>query len=250
MIRLSVNVNKVATLRNSRGGRVPNVLDAVRVCVETGSPGITVHPRADERHITRADVREIARALRAAPTKIEYNIEGDPRPDLLDLVEDVQPDQCTLVPVIPGEVTSQAGWQPGTATERLPDVIQRLHARGIRVSLFVDAVPAPIQWAATVGADRVELYTEPYARAFEAGADRGRQAFAQYAGAAQLAHGLGLGINAGHDLDLANLVLFRDLPFLDEVSIGHAIMSRALFVGLSTVVREYLHLLASPERAV
>ncbi len=263
MVRLSVNVNKVATLRNSRGGRVPSVLDAVRVCIEAGSPGITVHPRADQRHVTPADVREIARMLRRVPrperalgspgaegpTKVEYNIEGDPRPDLLDLVEEVQPDQCTLVPVIPGEVTSQAGWQPGTATERLPDVIQRLHVRGIRVSLFVDAVPKPIQWAASVGADRVELYTEPYARAFEAGADRGRQAFAQYAGAAQLAHGLGLGINAGHDLDLANLVLFRDLPFLDEVSIGHAIMSRALFVGLSTVVREYLQVLAGPERA-
>jgi pyridoxine 5-phosphate synthase len=148
MVRLSVNVNKVATLRNSRGGNAPSVLDAVRVSVEAGSPGITVHPRADQRHITPADVRDVARALRALPAKVEFNIEGDPRPDLLDLVDEVRPDQCTLVPVAPGEVTSQAGWQPGPATVAMPDVIARLHARGVRVSLFVDAVPAPIQWAA------------------------------------------------------------------------------------------------------
>jgi pyridoxine 5-phosphate synthase len=250
MVRLSVNVNKVATLRNSRGGSVPSVLEAVRVCIEAGSPGITVHPRADQRHITPTDVREIARLLRdtPAPARIEYNIEGDPRPDLLDLVEEVQPDQCTLVPVVPGEVTSQAGWQPGAATVSMPATIQRLHARDIRVSLFVDAAADPIKWAASVGADRIELYTEPFARAFERGAEPGQRAFAQFAEAARLAHGLRLGINAGHDLDLANLMLFRDLPFLDEVSIGHAIMSRALFVSLSTVVREYLEVLARPER--
>jgi pyridoxine 5-phosphate synthase len=229
---------------------VPSVLDAVRVCIEAGAPGITVHPRADQRHITPSDVREIAGALRKAATKVEYNIEGDPRPELLDLVEEVQPDQCTLVPVVPGEVTSQAGWQPGPATERMPETIQRLHARGIRVSLFVDAVPDAIGWAASVGADRIELYTEPFARAFERGPDPGRRAFARFADAARHAHSLGLGINAGHDLDLANLVLFRDLPFLDEVSIGHAIMSRALFVGLSTVVREYLQVLGGRGAAV
>src|SRR4051794_11772455 len=138
MARLSVNVNKVATLRNSRGGRIPSVVEAVQVCIDAGSPGITVHPRADARHITPADVRDIANVLRAQSTKVEFNIEGDPRPDLLDLVDEVQPDQCTLVPVIPGEVTSQAGWQPGPATERLPYTIDRLHARGVRVSLFVD----------------------------------------------------------------------------------------------------------------
>ena len=247
--RLSVNVNKVATLRNSRGGRSPSVLEAVEVCVAAGAPGITVHPRADRRHITPDDVRDIACALRGQRKKIEYNIEGDPRPELLDLVEEVQPDQCTLVPVVPGEITSQAGWQPGPATAGLQAAIQRLHARGVRVSLFVDAVADPIRWAASVGADRVELYTEPFARAFERGPDLGRRAFAQFADAAREAHRLGLGINAGHDLDLANLVLFRDLPFLDEVSIGHAIMSRALFVGLSTVVREYLQVLSGPERA-
>ena len=246
MPQLSVNVNKVATLRNARGGNVPSVLEAVQVCVDAGAPGITVHPRADQRHITPTDVRDIARALRARPSKVEFNIEGDPRTDLLDLVEEVRPDQCTLVPVVPGEVTSQAGWRPGPATDSMAAVIARLHARHIRVSLFVDPAPEPIQWAASVGADRLELYTEPYARAFEQGDREARASFARYAEAARLAHTAGLGINAGHDLDLVNLVLFRDLPFLDEVSIGHAIVSRALFVGLSTVVREYLAVLQRP----
>jgi len=243
MIRLSVNVNKVATLRNSRGGHVPSVLEAVDVCVAAGAPGITVHPRADRRHIAPDDVRDIARRLRERAPGVEYNIEGDPRPELLALVEDVRPTQCTLVPVMPGEITSQAGWQPGAATERIPHVIERLHAHGVRVSLFVDAVPDPIRWAASAGADRVELYTEPFARAFERGIDEGRRSFAAYVEAAQIAHSVGLGVNAGHDLDLSNLVLFRELPFLDEVSIGHAIISRAVFVGLSTVVREYLQVL-------
>ena len=245
MVKLSVNVNKVATLRNSRGGRVPSVLDAVRVCIDAGAPGITVHPRGDRRHITPEDVRAIARVLRDRHPGIEFNIEGDPRRELLDLVDEVQPDQCTLVPVAPGEITSQAGWQPGAATRDLPQVIERLRSRGVRVSVFVDAQPDPIRWAASAGADRVELYTEPFARAFEIGADTGAESFAQYVECARLAHDVGLGVNAGHDLDLANLVRFRTLPFLDEVSIGHAIVSRALFVGLSTVVREYLRVLSA-----
>lgn len=246
MIRLSVNVNKVATLRNSRGGDVPSVIEAVDVAVSTGAPGITVHPRADRRHIRPDDVRAIGRRLRDAAPSVEFNIEGDPRPDLLDLVADVRPDQCTLVPVVPGEVTSQAGWQPGAAADRLPAIVSRLKALGVRVSLFVDAAPGPIQWAASTGADRVELYTEPFARAFERDPESARQAFERYAGAARVANALGLGVNAGHDLDLRNLVLFRTLPFLAEVSIGHALVSRALFVGLSTVVREYLDILGSP----
>jgi pyridoxine 5-phosphate synthase len=243
MIHLSVNVNKVATIRNSRGGRVPSVLEAVDVCIAAGAPGITVHPRRDRRHITPEDVREIAEALQARERHVEYNIEGDPRQDLLDLVHEVRPDQCTLVPVVPGEITSQAGWRPGPDTARLPDVVRDLRSKGVRVSLFVDPIEAPIRWAASVGADRIELYTEPYARAFEKGPDAAARSFALYADAARLAHSLGLGINAGHDLDLANLVVFRELPFLDEVSIGHAIISRALFVGLATVVREYLDVL-------
>src|SRR5436190_13914033 len=245
MVRLSVNVNKVATLRNSRGGRAPRVVEAAEVCVAAGVPGITVHPRADRRHITPDDVRAVARALAGLTPHVEYNIEGDPRPELLDLVDEVRPDQCTLVPVRPGEITSQAGWQPGPDTERMPGIVARLRGLGVRVSLFVDPLADPIRWAASVGADRVELYTEPYARAFERGpeSDAARQSFASYADAARLAHALGLGVNAGHDLDLANLVVFRELPFLDEVSIGHAIISRAVFVGLATVVREYLDVL-------
>src|SRR5262245_40030765 len=145
MVHLSVNVNKVATLRNSRGGTVPSVLEAVDVCVAAGAPGITVHPRADRRHIMPEDVRAIAKVLREKHPGIEFNIEGDPRPELLDLVEEVRPDQCPLVPVMPGEITSQAGWQPGPATEQLPDAVKRLRSRGVRISLFVDALPGPIR---------------------------------------------------------------------------------------------------------
>lgn len=244
MVRLSVNVNKVATVRNSRGGAVPSVLEAVKVCVDSGAPGITVHPRADARHITTADVHEIAAYLKPMRGRVELNIEGDPRPELLDLVHAVEPDQCTLVPVHPGEITSQAGWSPQTPREEIRRVIANLRARDIRVSLFVDPDEAPVRWAAEMGADRVELYTEPFARAFERGEPQARESFALYTRAAELAHAVGLGVNAGHDLDLDNLVLFRRLPHLDEVSIGHALVSHALFVGLSQSVREYLDVLA------
>ena len=244
MVRLSVNVNKVATLRNSRGGHEPRLLDAIDVCLAAGVRGITVHPRADQRHITPTDVRAIAERLEPVRPAVEFNIEGDPRQDFIDLVHDVRPEQCTLVPVVPGEVTSQAGWTQGPDTERLPDAIGAMKARGIRVSLFVGPTVEAIGLAGQMGADRVELYTEPFARAFERGPAAAKASFAAYAEVARQAHALRLGVNAGHDLDLANLVLFRTLPHLDEVSIGHAIMSRALFVGLETVVREYLLLLA------
>jgi pyridoxine 5-phosphate synthase len=240
VVRLSVNVNKVATLRNSRGGRVPSVLQAVQTCLEAGARGITVHPRADARHITRADVLEIAEKLAAHRGVVEYNIEGDPRPDLLDLVRQVKPDQCTLVPVRPGEVTSQAGWSPDRPASVLGSVVASLKASGVRVSVFVDPDEAAIRWAAATGADRIELYTEPYARAFERGGQDAARSFATYVAAAEQAHALGLGVNAGHDLDLDNLVLFRRLPHLDEVSIGHALMSHALWVGLDRSVRDYL----------
>ena len=245
VIKLSVNVNKVATIRNSRGGRVPSVLDAVYVCLRAGVQGITVHPRADARHITAADVHDIASTLARTKPDVEYNIEGDPRPDLLDLVHAVKPHQCTLVPVKPGEITSQAGWDPATPRAVLSGVVGDLRRAGIRVSIFVDPEEAPIRWAADVGADRVELYTEPYARAFERGSEEGQRSFAAYARAAELAHSLGMGVNAGHDLDLDNLVLFRLLPHLDEVSIGHALISHALFVGLTQSVHEYLYALAA-----
>jgi pyridoxine 5-phosphate synthase len=244
LVRLSVNVNKVATLRNSRGGHEPRVLDAVDVCLDAGVRGITVHPRADQRHITPTDVRDIAKRLAGLRPGVEFNIEGDPRRDFIDLVHEVRPDQCTIVPVVPGEVTSQAGWTRGPQTEGLPAIIRGMREAGIRVSLFVDPVEDAVQLARDLGADRVELYTEPYARAFERGGESARQSFGIYSRASQLAHALGLGVNAGHDLDLDNLVLFRELPHLDEVSIGHAIVSRALFVGLDRVVREYLDVLA------
>src|SRR5256885_4034139 len=242
--KLSVNVNKVATVRNSRGGSVPSVLEAVKMCVEAGAPGITVHPRADARHITKADVHDIAAYLRPMNGRFEFNIEGDPRPELLDLVLAVKPDQCTLVPVQPGEITSQAGWSPETPRDTITRVVSDLRTAGVRVSLFVDAKDLPIRWAAEMGAHRVELYTEPFARAFERGEPQARESFAIYTRAAELAHTLGLGVNAGHDLDLDNLVLFRRLPYLDEVSIGHALVSHALFVGLGQSVREFLDVLA------
>jgi pyridoxine 5-phosphate synthase len=242
LVRLSVNINKVATLRNSRGGAVPSVLGAAKVCVDAGAPGVTVHPRADERHITSTDVRDLAAML--AGSAVEFNIEGDPRPGLLDLVLAVRPTQCTLVPVRPGEITSQAGWSPDTPRDHIAGIVRAFHDAGIRVSLFVDPDQAPIRWAAEVGADRVELYTEPFARAFDQGDVAATASFAAYAGAAEMAHSLGLGVNAGHDLDLDNLVMFRRLPYLDEVSIGHALVSHGLFVGLGQSVREYLDVLS------
>jgi pyridoxine 5-phosphate synthase len=248
MIKLSVNVNKIATLRNSRGGAVPSVTRAVEVCLDAGAPGITVHPREDERHIRAADVTSVAAVVGRRPPgrhgKVEFNIEGDPRPAFVDLVLAVRPDQCTLVPVTPGEITSHGGWAPDTSPERLGGVIRRLKAAGIRVSLFVDPEEAPVRWAARLGADRIELYTEPFARAFEKGDQAGRWSFATYVAAAELAHSLGLGVNAGHDLDLENLPLFRGLPHLAEVSIGHALVSHALWVGLDRAVRDYLAVLA------
>jgi len=242
MVRLSVNVNKVATLRNSRGGAVPSLVDAVQVCVDAGAPGITVHPRADQRHIRPGDVYEIGAALEPLRERVEYNIEGDPRPELVELVEKVRPHQCTLVPVRPGELTSEAGWPANTAKEALSEIIQRFHDCAVRVSVFVDPEPAAIDWAAALGADRIELYTEPYARAFERGGDALTSSLDRYRAAVERATANGLGVNAGHDLDLENLPTFLSLAGIDEVSIGHALMARAMFVGLRAVVAEYLQI--------
>ena len=245
MPKLSVNVNKVATVRNSRGGRIPSVIEAVRTCIDAGAPGITVHPRADQRHITTDDVHEIAGELKPLRGRVEYNIEGDPRPGFLELVLAVKPDQCTLVPVKPGEITSEAGWPSDTPADALAGMVGALKAAGIRVSLFVDPEPRAIEWSKTMGADRVELYTEPFARAFERGPKAAAESFEKYSKAARLAFDLGVGVNAGHDLDLRNLTLFKTLPHLDEVSIGHALISRAIFVGLGKVVKEYLAILGA-----
>ena len=223
---------------------MPSVIEAAEVCVAAGASmsHITVHPRGKTSGTSRAPT--CAPSQRASPPSsrspaLEFNIEGDPRPDWVDLVCETRPAQATLVPVSPGEVTSHAGWVPERHRELLDPAIERIHAAGVRVSLFVDPTPEAITWARTLGADRVELYTEPFARAFERGPADAQSSFAEYVKAAELAHSLELGINAGHDLDLDNLVTIAKLPHLDEVSIGHAIISRALFVGLDRVVREY-----------
>jgi pyridoxine 5-phosphate synthase len=243
VIKLSVNVNKVATLRNSRGGNEPSVLAAVETCIAAGAPGITVHPRADERHIRATDVIDIATHLKGCTPHVEFNIEGDPRPGFVEMVLAVKPDQCTLVPVAPGEITSQAGWPESTGVDWLGGIVREMQGAGVRVSVFVDPAEGPVRWAARLGADRVELYTEPFAKAFARGEAEGAASFTSYAAAAEVAASVGLGVNAGHDLDLANLVLFRRLPHLAEVSIGHALISRALWVGLDRVVKEYLAVL-------
>jgi len=240
LIRLSVNVNKVATLRNARGGERPSVAWAARTAIAAGCHGITVHPRPDERHIRRADVYELAALL---PSEVEYNIEGYPSPEWLELVEEVRPAQATLVPDPPDVLTSNAGWR-FAAVDRgwLAQTVARLHHAGCRVSLFLDPDPEEIAGAKAAGADRVELYTEAYAGAFPT--ERRDEVFAAYRETAKEALEAGLGINAGHDLDLDNLpFLAAHLPGLAEVSIGHALISDALERGLAATVKAYLEAL-------
>ncbi len=251
---LSVNLNKIATLRNSRTAQrsdasrgFPSVVEGARVCIEAGAGGITVHPRPDARHITIADVREL-RAFVAQHEGVEYNIEGDPRPDLIELVHELGPEQFTLVPVRPGELTSEAGWPADTPQAALRALVEQMQARGVRVSVFVNPDPEQVRWAAQLGAQRIELFTEPFAAAFAASPERGRESFADYLAAADVAAELGLGINAGHDLDEHNLELFGALPGLREVSIGHALIGQAVFDGLATVVRRYLEVLSPRAR--
>jgi len=232
MINLSVNVNKVATLRNARGGDEPNLLEAVRTCIEAGVQGITVHPREDQRHISPTDVRDIAQMV-----TVEFNIEGDPRPELLDLAMEIRPDQCTLVPVEPGEVTSHHGFNIEKDESVLRPAIERLKTAGIRVSLFMDAVPENMAGAAAVGADRVELYTGPYAAAQDE--DDIASEFANLRAAHDAALDAGLELNAGHDLSLGNLPRLQPLQGIKEVSIGQAVISHALYVGLSQAVLDY-----------
>jgi pyridoxine 5-phosphate synthase len=242
--RLSVNVNKVATLRNSRRSRVPDVVHAALACVNAGAGGITVHPRADGRHITIDDVRLLKAALAGRWSEgLEFNIEGDPRPEWMALVSEIRPTQATLVPVRPGEVTSQAGWNPDADSEIVTRATAQLRPLGIRVSVFVDPTEEAVRFAKACGADRVELYTEPFALAFQQGKASCQKSLERYAHAARLAHDVGLGVNAGHDLDRDNLSVFRNLPHLDEVSIGHAIWAEALFHGIEHVVSYYLALL-------
>ena len=233
MTNLSVNINKIATLRNARGGNVPCV-ESVAVDIQRfGADGITVHPRPDERHITRADVHN----LRPLVTT-EFNIEGYPSEDFMSLVLAVVPEQVTLVPDAPGVLTSNAGWEVEAHYDQLCDIIGRLHGAGIRTSIFVGTDPDNIGWAARTGTDRIELYTGPYAHDFAA--DR-EAAIAPYVAAAQAARDLGLDINAGHDLSLDNLPYFKQrIPWLAEVSIGHQLISDALYLGLEATVHAYL----------
>lgn len=232
MTRLSVNINKVATLRNARGENVPDVVKFAIDCERFGAQGITVHPRPDERHITRADVR----ALRPVVTT-EFNIEGYPAPEFMDLVIEVRPDQVTLVPDSPSAVTSNAGWDVIANEAFLRGICARLREAGIRSSIFVDADPDQVRKAAEVGADRVELYTKPYADNY---ATDPAAAVAPFVKASQTALEIGIGLNAGHDLNLDNLAYFHaSLPLLDEVSIGHALIPDALYLGISETIRRY-----------
>lgn len=233
MTRLSVNINKVATLRNARGENIPDVVKFAIDCERFGAQGITVHPRPDERHITRRDVYDLRKVV-----STEFNIEGYPSDDFMKLVIDVVPEQVTLVPDAPGVLTSNAGWDVLANSEFLAGIVARLRQADIRSSIFVDADIAQVREAARIGADRVELYTKPYADNFP---NDPAAAVAPFVEASAEALRRGIGLNAGHDLNLANLAYFhQSLPLLDEVSIGHAIISDALYLGIERTIREYL----------
>nr|WP_294950091.1 pyridoxine 5'-phosphate synthase [uncultured Mucilaginibacter sp.] len=238
MARLSVNINKIATLRNSRGGNNPNLIQVAKDCERFGAQGITVHPRPDERHIRYNDVFELKRAV-----KTEFNIEGNcEEQKFVDLVLANKPEQVTLVPDILGQITSNHGWDTIANQRYLQNIIKVFKEEGIRVSIFVDPVVEMVKAAATTGTDRIELYTEAYATQYTLNKE---QAIAPYVKAAEVAHQLGLGINAGHDLDLHNLKYFaQSIPALDEVSIGHALISDALYYGLENTIQMYLRQLA------
>lgn len=232
MTKLSVNINKVATLRNARGGNNPDVLKVALDCEAFGADGITVHPRPDERHIRYADVYDLRPLL-----KTEFNIEGYPSKEFIDLVLKVKPHQVTLVPDKPGQITSNAGWDTKANCEFLTELMDAFGEAGIRTSVFVGTEPEMIEYAAKTGADRVELYTEPYASLY---AKNPETAIAPFAEAAKLVRKLGMGLNAGHDLSLENLKYFsRHIAGLDEVSIGHALICDALYLGLKNTIEEY-----------
>jgi len=232
MINLSVNINKIATLRNARGGNIPDVKQVALDCESFGAHGITVHPRPDGRHILYDDVYEIKSALRS-----ELNIEGYPEANFVDLIWKIRPSQVTLVPDAPDALTSDKGWDIKAHFDRLTELVEAFRTKGIRTSLFVDADLHTIEWAEKTGADRVELYTGPYAKYYARGREK---AVGPFVRAAQHAKNLGMGVNAGHDLSLANLAWFAaNIPWLDEVSIGHALISDALYHGLEKTIAMY-----------
>jgi len=231
--RLSVNINKFATLRNARGGNNPDVIQAAIDCERFGAQGITVHPRPDERHIRYSDVLKLKGVVRT-----EFNIEGYPDARFLKLIREVKPAQATLVPDGPDVVTSNAGWDTLRHADFLKDVVKEIQTSGVRVSIFVDPALRMVEGAARAQADRIELYTEPYAREFLVSREI---SIKPYVESAKLAHNSGLGINAGHDLDLHNLAFFhKNIPHLDEVSIGHALICDALYLGLENSIQRYL----------
>lgn len=233
MTRLSVNINKIATLRNARGGNNPNVVQVAKDCERFGAQGITVHPRPDERHIRFRDVIDLTNVV-----KTEFNIEGYPDERYLELIRTAKPAQATLVPDKPDAITSNAGWDTVSQQAFLKEVVGEIQKNGVRVSVFVNADTRMIEGAKKIGADRIELYTEPYAAGYHANREL---AIKPYITAAYLANDLGLGINAGHDLDLKNLsYLKQSLPYLDEVSIGHALVCDALYLGLENTIQLYL----------
>lgn len=237
MTKLSVNLNKVALIRNSRGSHLPDLVQVAIDCEAYGAQGITVHPRPDQRHIRYDDVPKLK-----AVVATEFNIEGNPTPDFMDLVLANKPHQCTLVPDAPDQLTSDSGWDTIKHQSRLQEVTTTLQQHGIRVSVFIDPVPAMLEGAKKAGVDRIEFYTGPYAHDF---AKNRETAVKPYHEAALVANQLGLGINAGHDLNLDNLKYFRDhCPLLLEVSIGHALISDALYYGLSNTIKMYLRQLA------
>lgn len=232
MTQLSVNINKIATLRNARGGNVPDLLQVARDCERFGAQGITVHPRPDERHIRYQDVLDLKDVVTT-----EFNIEGNPTPAFMKLVEQVRPTQVTLVPDAPDALTSSAGWEVDRHRDFLVEILSQLRSWGIRSSIFVGTDLQNLDVAASIGTDRIELYTEPYATQYPKSRE---QAVAPFVRAARHAQSLGLGINAGHDLSLENLAFFsQSIPQLAEVSIGHALISDALYLGLEETIRRY-----------
>ena len=243
MTALSINLNKIALIRNSREGNYPNIIDFANTCIDCGVDGITVHPRPDQRHIRPSDVRQLAQLV-APLDEVEFNIEGNPfanacgdYPGLLALVEETLPDQCTLVPDSDSQLTSDHGFDLKTQGQQLIPIIQQIKSMGVRVSLFMDPDLEQIKLAAKIGADRIELYTGPYAAAW--GTDKLEEIFQQHLKAAELANSLGLGVNAGHDLNLNNLEKFASIPNLQEVSIGHAFTVDSLTMGMIPALRAY-----------
>lgn len=232
MTKLSVNVNKIATLRNARGGNIPDLVQVAIDCQLFGADGITVHPRPDQRHIRYADVFDLQSKVHT-----EFNIEGNPSPEFLSLIRKIRPTQVTLVPDAHDAITSDAGWDTITHKEFLTDIVGEFQSMGVRTSIFVDANPEMIHMASQIGTDRIELYTGPYAAQFII---NGEKAVAPFVEAATLAKNLGLGVNAGHDLNLDNLPwIFRNIPWLKEVSIGHSLISDALYLGLKETIKAY-----------